>query len=38
MFTVIETPTFQRLATEIWSEEDRLEFVSWLAANTEAAM
>lgn len=36
MFTVIETPTFQRLAAEIWSEEERLEFVSWIAANTEA--
>lgn len=36
MFTVIKTPTFQRLATEIWSDEERLEFVSWIAANTEA--
>jgi len=36
MLTVIETPTFQRLATEIWSEEERLEFVSWIAENAEA--
>ena len=36
MLTVIETPTFQRLAAEFWSEEERLEFVSWIAANTEA--
>jgi len=36
MLTVIETPTFQRLAAEFWSEEERLEFVSWIVANTEA--
>ena len=36
MFTVIETPTFQRLAAEFWSEDERLDFVSWIAANTEA--
>jgi len=36
MLTVIETPTFQRLAKEIWSEEERLEFVSWIAENAEA--
>ncbi|WPH17966.1 transcriptional regulator [Variovorax paradoxus] len=36
MFTVIETPTFQRLAADIWNEEERLEFVSFIAENTEA--
>ena len=36
MLTVIETPTFQRLAAEFWSDEERLDFVSWIAANTEA--
>ena len=36
MFTVIETPTFRRLADEIWDEEERLDFVTWMAANTEA--
>jgi hypothetical protein len=36
MLTVIETPTFQRLAAEFWSEEERLEFVSWIAENSEA--
>jgi len=36
VFTVIETPTFQRLAAEFWSEDERLDFVSWIAANTEA--
>ena len=36
MLTVIETPTFQRLAEEFWSDEERLDFVSWIAANAEA--
>ncbi|MDM0029484.1 transcriptional regulator [Variovorax saccharolyticus] len=36
MFTVIETPTFRRLADEIWDEEERMDFVTWIAANTEA--
>ncbi|KLN56380.1 transcriptional regulator [Variovorax paradoxus] len=36
MFTVIETPTFQRLAADVWSDDERLEFVSFIAANIEA--
>lgn len=36
MFTVIETPTFQRLAADVWSDDERLEFVSHIAANIEA--
>lgn len=36
MFTVIETPTFQRLAADVWNEEERMEFVSFIAENTEA--
>ena len=32
----METPTFRRLAAEFWSDEERLDFVSWIAANTEA--
>ncbi len=36
MFTVVETRTFQRLAAEIWSEDERLEFIAWIAENTEA--
>lgn len=36
MFTVIETPTFQRLAADVWSDAERLEFVSYIAANVEA--
>jgi hypothetical protein len=36
MFTVIETPTFTRLWPDYWSEDERGEFVAWLAANPEA--
>lgn len=33
MRTVIETPTFQKQAEKIWSEDDRLEFIDWIAQN-----
>lgn len=33
MRTVIETPTFQKQADKLWSEDERLEFVYWIAAN-----
>ena len=33
MRTVIETPTFQKQADRLWSEDERLEFVAWIAAN-----
>ncbi|MGD9788546.1 MAG: transcriptional regulator [Sulfuricellaceae bacterium] len=33
MLTVIETPTFQRYAAQVWSDEERQEFIGWLAAN-----
>lgn len=36
MRTVIETPTFQKQAEQLWSEEERLEFVEWIAMNPEA--
>lgn len=36
MFTVIETPTFSRLAADYWTEDERAEFVSWIAHNPEA--
>ncbi|NYT61265.1 DNA-binding protein [Alcaligenaceae bacterium] len=36
MRTVIETPTFQKQADKIWSEDERLEFIAWIAANPEA--
>lgn len=33
MRTVIETPTFQKQASKLWSEDERLEFINWIAAN-----
>lgn len=33
MRTVIETPTFQRQAEKIWSEDERLAFIGWIAQN-----
>lgn len=36
MYTIVETPTFQKQADKIWSEDERLEFIQWLALNPEA--
>lgn len=36
MLTVCETATFRRLAAEVWNEDERLDFIAWLAANPEA--
>lgn len=33
MRTVIETPTFQKQADALWSEDERLDFVTWIAQN-----
>ena len=33
MYTVIETHVFKRSADLIWSEDQRLQFVEWLANN-----
>jgi len=33
MLTVIETPTFQKQAEKLWSEDERLAFIDWIAAN-----
>ncbi len=33
MRTVIETPTFQKQAEKLWSEDGRLAFIDWIAAN-----
>ncbi|OQY42332.1 MAG: hypothetical protein B6242_16325 [Anaerolineaceae bacterium 4572_78] len=33
MNTVIETPTFQKQFEKIWSEDERLDFISWIAVN-----
>jgi hypothetical protein len=36
MFTVIETPSFTRLWPDYWDEDERGEFVTWLAGDPEA--
>ncbi len=36
MRTVIETPTFQKQVDKLWSEEERLEFITWIASNPKA--
>ena len=36
MRTVIETPTFQRLAANLWSDDERLAFIDWIATNPTA--
>ena len=36
MYTLIETPTFVVEADKLWSEDERLEFFAWLAANPDA--
>jgi hypothetical protein len=36
MYTFAETPTFAAEADKLWSEEERLEFITWLAAHPEA--
>ena len=36
MFTVIETPEFIASAAGIWTDEERFEFIGWIAANPQA--
>ena len=36
MFTVIETPTFVRLASDCWNDEDRNTFTTFIAGNPDA--
>lgn len=36
MFTVIETAIFQKQVADVWNEADRLDFISFIAANPEA--
>jgi mRNA-degrading endonuclease RelE of RelBE toxin-antitoxin system len=36
MFTVVETPLFQKLWPVYWSEEERGEFAAFLSSNPEA--
>lgn len=35
MFTVIETPTFQKQAAAIWSQDEVHAFIDWIADNAE---
>lgn len=36
MFTVIETPTFQKQAAQIWTQAQRHAFIDWIAEHPEA--
>jgi len=36
MLTIVETPLFQRLAEDYWTEDERGQFCTWLANNPEA--
>ena len=33
MHTVSETEIFQKYAASVWSEDERTEFINWIAAN-----
>jgi hypothetical protein len=34
--TVAETPIFQKYASDVWSDVERIEFVNWIANNPDA--
>jgi mRNA-degrading endonuclease RelE of RelBE toxin-antitoxin system len=36
MRTVAETPMFQKYAKDVWTEAERVDFISWIALNPEA--
>ena len=36
MRTVIETPTFQKQAEKIWSEDECMAFIAWIAEHPTA--
>lgn len=36
MWTVVETPLFVRYASEVWDDEQRENFVEWIAEHPEA--
>jgi hypothetical protein len=33
MRTVIETSTFQKIAAKLWTDEERVAFIDWIAVN-----
>jgi len=38
MWTVIETPTFQKQAKAVWDENERYAFIDWIAENPHAGV
>jgi len=36
MYTVIETPIFQRYSAEVWSNLEREAFITWIAEHPDA--
>ena len=36
MRTVAETPIFQRYVADIWTDAERVEFINWIAVNSQA--
>ncbi|MDZ4056055.1 MAG: DNA-binding protein [Polynucleobacter sp.] len=36
MRTVAETPIFQKYASDVWSDIERIEFINWIANNPDA--
>lgn len=36
LYTVSETDVFKRYAAAIWDDDERLAFISWIAANPDA--
>jgi len=36
MLTVVETAMFQRYAASVWSDDERHEFIGWIAEHPEA--
>lgn len=36
MYSLAETPTFAADADKLWSEDERMEFLAWLAINPDA--
>ena len=36
MYTVIETPIFQKYAAEVWNTFEREAFITWIAAHPDA--
>jgi len=36
MLTVVETPLFSKLASDYWTEDDRADFASFIAVNSDS--